>query len=81
MHIIRTHRLAFVESRASLPLSVMSIVVCMIGIALPYSALAPGLQLTPLPPANWPILSAMILAYLALTHLMKVWLHRRFGLE
>jgi len=46
-----------------------------------YSALAPGLQLTPLPLAYWPILLAMILAYLALTHLMKMWLHRRFGVE
>jgi P-type Mg2+ transporter len=81
IHIIRTHRLAFIESRASLPLTVMSIVVCLIGIALPYSALAPGLQLTPLPLAYWPILLAMILAYLALTHLMKMWLHRRFGVE
>jgi Mg2+-importing ATPase len=81
IHIIRTHRLAFIESRASLPLTVMSIVVCLIGIALPYSVLAPGLQLTPLPLAYWPILLAMIVAYLTLTHLMKIWLHRRFGVD
>ncbi len=81
IHIIRTRRLAFIESRASLPLTVMSIAVCLIGIALPYSVLAPGLQLTPLPAAYWPILLAMILAYLALTHLMKIWLHRRFAVD
>jgi Mg2+-importing ATPase len=81
IHIIRTRRLAFIESRASLPLTVMSIVVCVIGIALPYSALAPGLQLMPLPTAYWPILLAMIMAYLVLTHLMKIWLHKRFAAD
>jgi Mg2+-importing ATPase len=81
IHIIRTRRLAFIESRASLPLTVMSIVVCLIGIVLPYSALAPGLQLMPLPTTYWPILLAMIMAYLALTHLMKIWLHRRFAVD
>jgi P-type Mg2+ transporter len=81
IHIIRTGRLAFIESRASLPLTVMSIGVCLIGIILPYSPLAPGLQLTPLPMSYWPILLAMILTYLALTHLMKKWLHQRFGVE
>jgi P-type Mg2+ transporter len=81
IHIIGTRRVAFIESRASLPLTVMSVVVCLIGIALPYSALAPGLQLMPLPTTYWPILLAMIMAYLALTHLMKIWLHRRFRVD
>jgi len=81
IHIIRTRRLAFIESRASLPLTMMSLVVCLIGIVLPYSALAPGLQLMPLPTLYWPILLGMILAYLALTHLMKIWLHKRFGVD
>ena len=81
IHIIRTRRLAFIESHASLPLTVMSLVVCVIGVGLPYSALAAGLGLTPLPLSYWPILTAMILAYLTLTHLMKIWLHKRFGVE
>ncbi len=81
VHIIRTHRLAFVESRASLPLIVMGVLVCAIGITLPYSPVASSLGFTPLPAAYWPILAALILGYFVLTHVMKTWLHRRFGLE
>jgi hypothetical protein len=34
-----------------------------------------------LPLAYWPILAVMIVCYLALTHFMKMWFHRRFGLS
>jgi Mg2+-importing ATPase len=81
VHIIRTHRLAFVESRASLPLIVMGVLVCVIGISLPYSPFAASLGFTPLPGLYWPVLTALILGYFLLTHVMKRWLHRRFGLE
>jgi Mg2+-importing ATPase len=81
IHVIRTHRLAFVESRASLPLAVTTALVCLFGIALPYSPLAPLLGFTPLPLLYWPIMAAMVLTYLMLTHVMKIWLHRRFALE
>ena len=79
IHVIRTRRLAFIESRASLPLSLTTLVVCLTGIWLPYSSFAPALGFVPLPLAYWPILALMIVLYLALTHLMKVWFHRRFG--
>ena len=81
IHVLRTHRLAFIESRASLPLMVLTALVCLIGVGLPYSPLAPWLGFTPLPALYWPILATMVLAYLGLTHVMKIWLHRRFGVE
>ncbi len=81
VHIIRTHRLAFVESRASLPLILMGALVCAIGISLPYSPFASSLGFTPLPTLYWPILAALIVGYFVLTHVMKAWLHRRFALE
>jgi len=39
------------------------------------------LGFVPLPPAYWPILAVMIVVYLSLTHVMKLWFHRRFGLS
>jgi Mg2+-importing ATPase len=48
---------------------------------LPYSPFAAALGFVPLPLTYWPILAVMILFYLALTHLMKIWFHRRFGLN
>jgi Mg2+-importing ATPase len=81
IHIIRTGRLAFIESRASAPLLFTSLAVCAVGIWLPYSSFASALGFEHLPTLYWPILAAMLLAYLALTHLIKIWFHRRFGLD
>jgi Mg2+-importing ATPase len=81
IHVLRTGRLAFIESRASLPLMITSGLVCLIGIALPYSPLGNALGFTPLPGSYWPMLGAMVIAYLVLTHAMKVWLNRRFALD
>ncbi|HVC31762.1 MAG TPA: magnesium-translocating P-type ATPase [Steroidobacteraceae bacterium] len=81
IHVIRTGRLAFIESRASMPLLLTSLGVCAAGAALPYSPFARPLGFVPLPPLFWPILVLMVLAYLALTHIMKLWFHRRFGLD
>jgi Mg2+-importing ATPase len=81
IHVIRTSRLAFIESRASTPLMLTSLGVCAVGAMLPYSPFAGALGFVPLPPLYWPLLAAMVVAYLALTHIMKVWFHRRFGLD
>ena len=81
IHIIRTRRLAFIESRASAALTATSLIVCAVGIWLPFSPFAAALGLQRLPALYWPLLAAMIVAYLALTHLMKLWFHRRFGLD
>ena len=80
IHVIRTRRIPFLESRASLPLTAMSLLVCCIGMYLPYSLLAPALGFVPLPPAYWGCLAATIVGYLLLTHLTKTWFHRRFGI-
>ena len=81
IHIIRTRRLAFIESHASLPLLLTGLAACSIGIWLPYSPFAHALGLVRLPALYWPLLAAMLLAYLMLTHIMKIWFHRRFGLD
>jgi Mg2+-importing ATPase len=81
IHIIRTRRLPFIESRASLPLIGTSLAICAIGIWLPVSPLAPSLGFVPLPPLYWLILAGLLVTYLSLTHVMKTWFHRRFGLN
>jgi len=80
IHVIRTRRVPILESRASLPLTVMSLLVCFIGMYLPYSLLAGALGFVPLPPAYWACLAATVVGYLLLTHLTKTWFHRRFGI-
>ena len=79
--VIRTRRLAFIESRASAALTLTTLTVCVVGLWLPYSPFATALGLVALPWAYWPLLAVMIVLYIALTHVMKIWFHRRFGLS
>jgi Mg2+-importing ATPase len=81
IHIIRTRRIPFIESRASWPLTLASLAISAIGIWLPYSPFARALGLTALPLLYWPLLLAILTAYFTLTHVMKIWFHRRFGLD
>jgi Mg2+-importing ATPase len=81
IHVLRTRHLAFIRSHASLPLTLTTSLVCMLGIGLVYSPLAPALGFVPLPALYWPLLAALLIAYFILTHTVKTWLHRRFGLE
>jgi Mg2+-importing ATPase len=81
IHVIRTNRTPFLESKASTPLMFTSLVICTIGVWLPYSPFAHALGFTPLPALYWPIVTVLLIGYLVLTHAMKRWFHRRFGLD
>jgi Mg2+-importing ATPase len=81
IHVIRTRRIPFFESRASVPLMLTSLTICAVGIWLPLSPFARALGFTPLPHLYWPIVGLMLVVYLSLTHFMKTWFHRRFGLD
>ena len=81
IHIIRTGRIPFLQSRASLALTFASTIICTVGLWLPYSPFAHALGFTPLPAAFWPYLLSILLGYLTLAHLMKSWFIRRYGLN
>jgi len=81
IHVIRTRRIPFFESRASTALMMTSALICAIGVWLPTSPFAGALGLTRLPDAYWPALAIMLPAYLGLTHVMKTWFHKKFGLN
>jgi Mg2+-importing ATPase len=77
IHIIRTNRTPFLQSHSSWPLLVMSAIIMLIGIAVPYSPLGDYLGFTPLPPLYWPLLAISLLCYVALTQVVKMWLLQR----
>jgi Mg2+-importing ATPase len=77
IHVIRTNRIPFLQSRASLPLILTTVAVMAFGIWLPYSPVASSLGFTELPRLYWPILGATLLAYMVLTQLVKVWLLKK----
>ena len=76
IHIIRTNKIPFFQSRASWPLILTSLAIMAFGAWLPYSPLASSLGLVHLPRLYWPILMATLFAYIGLTQLVKVWLLR-----
>jgi Mg2+-importing ATPase len=80
IHIIRTAKVPFIESRASTPLILTTLIICAIGIWLPVSPLADALGFKPLPPLYWPIVAGFLLSYAILTHLVKSWFIRRWGI-
>jgi Mg2+-importing ATPase len=80
VHIIRTGRVPFFESMASLPLTITGVVICAIGVALPFLPIGAWFGFTPLPGAYWLALAAILVAYMALTQFVKAWMIRRFGL-
>ncbi len=77
IHVIRTNRIPFLQSRASVALSATTVGIMLVGVWLPSSPLAPALGLTHLPHLYWPLLAVTLLAYVALTQVVKSWLHRR----
>ena len=79
IHIIRTARIPFIESRASAALIATTLVISAIGVSLPFSFVGATLGFVPLPVLYWPLLVCMLLAYAVLTHLVKLWFVRRWG--
>jgi len=80
IHIIRTAKIPFLQSRASPALIATSVIICAIGIALPFTPIGDALKFMPLPPLYWPIIASFLLSYAILTHLVKTWFVRRWGM-
>jgi len=77
IHVIRTQRVPFIQSRASWPLTVTTAVIMMLGMWLPFSPLAEALDFKPLPGLYWPLLVLTLFCYVLLTQVVKVWLQRK----
>jgi len=79
IHIIRTAKIPFIESRASPPLIATSLIVSAVAVVLPATPLGATLGFKPLPWLYWPIVASFLLAYATLTHMVKTWFVRRWG--
>jgi Mg2+-importing ATPase len=79
IHVIRTNKIPFIQSWASWPLILTSLIIVAAGAWLTVSPLANTLGFVPLPPLFWLYLAIMLLGYALLTQLVKTWFIRRFG--
>ena len=81
IHIIRTAKIPFLESRASVSVIATSLIIGALGIALPFTPLGGALGFVSLPPSYWIYLFLILLGYAVLTHLVKTWCSHKFGLS
>ena len=77
--VLRTNRIPFLQSRPSTGLMLTTLCVMGVAIALPYSPFAHAIGLVPLPPIFWAWMAAFCSIYFILTHYVKTWFNRRFG--
>jgi P-type Mg2+ transporter len=77
IHVIRTNKIPFIQSRPSWPLIVTTVLVMTAGMLLPFSPLAKPLGFEQLPPFYWPLLALTLLCYIILTQFVKTWLLRK----
>ncbi|WER44709.1 magnesium-translocating P-type ATPase [Cupriavidus sp. WKF15] len=81
VHIIRTSRIPFVESRPSAALLVATVAVCLFGIWLPYSPFASVLHLHEPTSSMWLMLGPVLAGYLLLSFGMRRLLARYLELD
>jgi len=77
IHVIRTNKIPFLQSRASWALTGTTLAIMAFGIWLPRSPMAAALGFVSLPGLYWPILLLTLFGYMVLTQGIKVWLLRK----
>ena len=79
VHMIRTAKIPFLQSRAATPLLVTTVLVVLSGMFLVMGPAAPVFKFAPLPAAYFPWAAAIILGYVVLTQFVKRAYLRRYG--
>lgn len=79
VHMIRTPKIPFIQSRASLPVILFTTVGIIIGTIIPYTSFGTGIGMTPLPMIFFLCLVITILAYMILVTVLKKSYVRRYG--
>lgn len=79
VHMIRTQKIPFLQSRPGTPLVIATVLIMTIGVFIPMGPFAHYFKLQALPWTYFPILILILVAYMALTQAMKRFYIRRFG--
>jgi Mg2+-importing ATPase len=79
VHIIRTRKVPFFGSHASIPMTLTTLVIMLIAGWLPYSPFAQTLGFVPLPPIYWAWIIGFLITYSIVTHFVKIWFIKKYG--
>lgn len=77
IHVIRTDKIPFLQSRSSWPVIAMGLTITAIGLGIPFLPIGRSLGFSPLPSLYWPMLATTLVCYVLLTQVVKMWLLRR----
>lgn len=79
VHMIRTRKIPFIQSRASWPVMAMTFAIMAFGIAIPFTPFGASIGLVALPWSYFPWLAATLTAYCVLTQAIKNRYVKRFN--
>ena len=79
VHIIRTNKIPFFQSRPSTGLTIATVLMMLVAGLLPYSPFAHYLGFVPLPWTFWLWMMLFLSLYAVLAHNVKCWFFRRYG--
>jgi P-type Mg2+ transporter len=79
VHMIRTQKLPFIQSRPATPLLVTTIAIVAFGMAIVVGPQAHVFKFAPLPMAYFPWWAGMVAGYIVLTQVVKSWYLKRYG--
>jgi len=78
VHLIRTKKTPFVESTASRPVLIMTGLIMVIGLIIPFTQFGLNVGLQPLPLSYFPWLIITLVAYCVFVEIVKRWYVKRF---
>jgi P-type Mg2+ transporter len=79
-HMIRTEKVPFIQSTASKPVLIMTGIIMVIGLILPFTGYGEAIGFEALPLGYFPWLFLTLLAYSIVIQAVKVWYIRRFNM-
>jgi len=79
VHVIRTAKVPFFQSCASLPMLLITGTVMGVGMYLPFSPIATSLGFVPLPSIYFLWLALILICYCVLTQFVKTWFIKKYG--
>lgn len=80
IHVIRTNKIPFIQSRGSKPLMITSLIIAACGIVLINSPLASSFGFVKLPMLYYPILFLTLACYVVLTQIVKNWFIKKYNI-
>ncbi|MBF0480399.1 MAG: magnesium-translocating P-type ATPase [Desulfovibrionaceae bacterium] len=81
VHVIRTDKVPFIQSRASIALTLTTLTICVAGVWSPFSPFAEYLGLVLPPSGYWWRLGLILFCYMTLTQILKTWLVRKINMS